>query len=159
MVGLYKSTTTPAQKRTALRESLQSDAITTLPGAFNPLSARLIQDIGGFSGVYLSGAVLANDLGLPDIGLTTLTEVVTRAGHVARATDLPVLVDADTGFGEPMSAARTIAELESAGLAGCHLEDQVNPKRCGHLDGKEVVPRDVMVRRIKAAVGERQDDN
>ena len=98
-------------------------------------------------------------VGLPDIGLTTLTEVAQRAGHIARATDLPVLVDADTGFGEPMSAARTVAALEDAGLAGCHLEDQVNPKRCGHLDGKEVVPTDLMVRRITAAVNERRDEN
>ena len=103
--------------------------------------------------------MLANDLGLPDIGLTTLTEVAQRAGQIARVTDLPVLVDADTGFGEPMSAARTIATLEDAGLAGCHLEDQVNPKRCGHLDGKEVVPTDLMVRRITAAVNERRDEN
>ena len=83
----------------------------------------------GFDGVYVSGAVLSADLGLPDIGLTTLSEVAGRAGSIARATDLPALVDADTGFGEPMSAAHTIAMLEDAGVAGCHLEDQVNPKR------------------------------
>ena len=159
MAGLFGSTVTNSEKRKALRQSLNDSAITTLPGAFNPLTARLIQDIGGFSGVYISGAVLANDLGMPDIGLTTLTEVATRAGQIARATDLPVLVDADTGFGEPMSAARTVAALEDAGLAGCHLEDQVNPKRCGHLDGKEVVPTDLMVRRITAAVNERRDDD
>ena len=88
-----------------------------------------------------------------------MTEVAQRSGQIARATDLPVLVDADTGFGEPMSAARTIAALEDAGLAGCHLEDQVNPKRCGHLDGKEVVDKDIMVRRISAAVNERRDPN
>ena len=130
-----------------------------MPGAFSPLVARLIEDIGGFGGVYVSGAVVANDLGLPDIGLTTLSEVAHRAGQIARVTDLPVLVDADTGFGEPMSAARTVAEFEAAGVAGLHLEDQVNPKRCGHLDGKEVVPRDVMLRRISAAVRERADDS
>ncbi|AKK10493.1 methylisocitrate lyase [Corynebacterium uterequi] len=155
---LFAPATTPHERRVALRDSLTADAITTLPGAFNPLTARLIEDLGLFSGVYVSGAVLANDLGLPDIGLTTLTEVATRAGHIARATTLPVLVDADTGFGEPMSAARTVAEFESAGLAGCHFEDQVNPKRCGHLDGKEVVPTEVMVRRIAAAATERRDD-
>lgn len=159
MAGLFGSTTTNAQKRAAFRASLESSELTKLPGAFNPLTARLIQDIGGFEGVYISGAVLANDLGLPDIGLTTLTEVAQRSGQIARVTDLPVLVDADTGFGEPMSAARTIATLEDAGLAGCHLEDQVNPKRCGHLDGKEVVPTDLMVRRIAAAVNERRDEN
>ncbi|MGV0325758.1 methylisocitrate lyase [Corynebacterium confusum] len=159
MAGLFGSTVTDTEKRQALRQALADENITTLPGAFNPLTARLIQDIGGFGGVYISGAVLANDLGLPDIGLTTLTEVAQRAGQIARVTDLPVLVDADTGFGEPMSAARTIAALEDAGLAGCHLEDQVNPKRCGHLDGKEVVETDVMVRRIAAAVNERRDEN
>lgn len=159
MAGLFGSTKTNAEKRKAFRNSLESDELTRLPGAFNPLTARLIQDIGGFEGVYISGAVLVNDLGFPDIGLTTLTEVSQRAGQIARATDLPVLVDADTGFGEPMSAARTIASLEDAGLAGCHLEDQVNPKRCGHLDGKEVVPTELMVRRITAAVNERRDEN
>ncbi|APT93136.1 methylisocitrate lyase [Corynebacterium phocae] len=159
MAGLFGSTISNAEKRRRFREALSAPEITTLPGAFNPLTARLIQDIGGFGGVYISGAVLANDLGLPDIGLTTLTEVATRAGQIARVTDLPVLVDADTGFGEPMSAARTVAALEDAGLAGCHLEDQINPKRCGHLDGKEVVPTDLMVRRISAAAKERRDDN
>lgn len=149
---------TPHERRKALRESLAADTITKLPGAFNPLTARLIEDIGAFEGVYVSGAVVANDLGLPDIGLTTLSEVANRGGQIARATNLPVLIDADTGFGEPMSAARTVAEFEAAGLAALHLEDQVNPKRCGHLDGKEVVPRDLMVRRITAAVRERSDD-
>lgn len=155
---MFVPDTTPNERRLALRASLESAEITKLPGAFNPLTARLIEDIGGFEGVYVSGAVLANDLGLPDIGLTTLTEVAQRGGHIARATNLPVLIDADTGFGEPMSAARTVAEFEAAGLASLHLEDQVNPKRCGHLDGKEVVPRDLMVRRISAAVKERHDD-
>lgn len=108
--------------------------------------------------MYVSGAVVAADLALPDIGLTTLTEVAHRSRQIARVTDLPVLVDADTGFGEPMSAARTVSELEDAGVAGCHLEDQVNPKRCGHLDGKEVVGTDIMVRRIAAAVNERRDE-
>lgn len=156
---MFKPDKTPNERRKALRASLVDEKITTLPGAFNPLTARLIEDIGSFSGVYVSGAVVANDLGLPDIGLTTLSEVANRGGQIARATNLPVLIDADTGFGEPMSAARTVAEFEAAGLAGLHLEDQVNPKRCGHLDGKEVVPRDLMIRRITAAVRERQDDD
>ncbi|WP_281453358.1 isocitrate lyase/PEP mutase family protein, partial [Paenarthrobacter nitroguajacolicus] len=144
------STTTPEQKRLKLRELLASGTVTQFPGAFNPLSARLIEE-KGFAGVYISGAVLANDLGLPDIGLTTLTEVATRAGQIARMTDLPSLVDADTGFGEPMNVARTIQELENAGLAGCHIEDQFNPKRCGHLDGKNVVDLDTATKRIRAA--------
>ncbi|GAA4669599.1 methylisocitrate lyase [Gordonia humi] len=152
------SQTTPEQKRKRLRETLAGDQIARFPGAFNPLSARLIEE-KGFPGVYISGAVLANDLGLPDIGLTTLTEVATRAGQIARMTDLPAIVDADTGFGEAMNVARTVQELENAGLAGCHIEDQVNPKRCGHLDGKAVVGLDVAVKRIRAAVDARRDGN
>jgi methylisocitrate lyase len=152
------SKTTPEQKRLALRAALASGRIQQFPGAFNPLSARLIQE-KGFPGVYISGAVLANDLGLPDIGLTTLTEVATRAGQIARMTDLPAIVDADTGFGEPMNVARTVQELENAGLSGCHIEDQVNPKRCGHLDGKAVVDLDTALKRIRAAADARRDPN
>ena len=113
------SKVTPEQKRIRFRELLASGTIQQFPGAFNPLSARLIEE-KGFAGVYISGAVLANDLGLPDIGLTTLTEVATRAGQIARMTDLPAIVDADTGFGEPMNVARSVQELENAGLAGLH---------------------------------------
>ncbi|MER8187291.1 methylisocitrate lyase [Kitasatospora sp. NPDC094015] len=148
--------TTPAQRRRALRERLATGRLLTMPGALNPLTARLIQDTG-FEAAYLSGAVLAADLGLPDIGLTTATEVAARAQQTTRATDLPVLIDADTGFGEPMNAARTVQLMEDAGLAGLHLEDQVNPKRCGHLDGKAVVPREEMARRLRAAVDARRD--
>ena len=101
---MFKPDTTPNERRKALRASLVDEKITTLPGAFNPLTARLIEDIGSFSGVYVSGAVVANDLGLPDIGLTTLSEVANRGGQIARATNLPVLIDADTGFGEPQPA-------------------------------------------------------
>ena len=126
------STKTAEQKRIDLRETLKQGGAQQFPGAFTPLSAKLIQE-KGFEGVYLSGAVMANELGLPDIGLTTLSEVATQAAQVASATDLPVLVDADTGFGEPMNAARTVQALEDAGVAGLHIEDQVNPKRCGHL--------------------------
>lgn len=151
------SSTVPAtEKRRRFRELLAGDGIVRMPGAFTPLSTRLIQE-KGFEGVYLSGAVMANELGLPDIGLTTLTEVATRAAQVASATDLPVLVDADTGFGEPMNVARTVQVLEDAGVAGLHIEDQVNPKRCGHLDGKEVVGERAAVQRIRAAVQGRRD--
>lgn len=152
------SKVTPEQKRTDFREKLASGELNVFPGAFNPHSAQLIQD-KNFDGVYISGAVLAADLGLPDIGLTTLTEVSTRAGQIARMTDLPCLVDADTGFGEPMNLARTVQELENAGLAGCHVEDQVNPKRCGHLDGKDVVDLLTATKRIKAAAEARRDAN
>ena len=128
-----------AEKRAAFRAGLDSGRLQRFPGAFSPLVAKLVAEIG-FEGVYVSGAVLSADLGLPDIGLTTLTEVAARGAQIAGVTDLPTLIDADTGFGEPMSAARTVTILEDAGLAGCHIEDQVNPKRCGHLDGKAVVP-------------------
>ncbi|MEV8605829.1 methylisocitrate lyase [Streptomyces griseoviridis] len=148
--------TTPAERRRAFREQLASGRLLRMPGAINPLTARLIQDTG-FDAVYLSGAVLAADLGLPDIGLTTSTEIAARAQQTTRVTDLPVLVDADTGFGEPMNAARTVQLLEDAGVAGLHLEDQVNPKRCGHLDGKTVTAREEMVRRIRAAAAARRD--
>jgi len=152
------STRTPAEKRAAFRAALASGELQRFPGAFNPLSAKLIQD-KGFEGVYISGAVISADLGLPDVGLTTLTEVATRARQIARMTDLPSLVDADTGFGEPMNVARTVQELEDAGVAGLHIEDQVNPKRCGHLDGKAVVDADTAIKRIRAAVSARRDPN
>ena len=118
--------------------------------------AKLIER-QGFDGVYVSGAALAADLGLPDIGLVTQSEVTTRAQAIARACTLPVIVDVDTGFGAPLNAARTVALLEEAGLAGCHLEDQENPKRCGHLDRKTLVPTAEMVRRVRAAAEARRD--
>ena len=152
------ATQTAAQKRVRLRELLTPGAAQPFPGAFTPLTAKLIQD-KGFPGVYISGAVLANELGLPDVGLTSLSEVAARGGQIARMTDLPCLIDADTGFGEPMNVARTIQELEDAGLAGCHIEDQFNPKRCGHLDGKNMVDIDTAVKRIRAAVDGRRDPN
>jgi len=152
------STTTPAEKRRIFRERLASGELLRFPGAFNPLSARLIEQ-KGFDGVYISGAVLSADLGLPDIGLTTLTEVAGRAKQIARMTELPAIVDADTGFGEPMNVARTIQELEDAGLAGTHIEDQINPKRCGHLDGKSVVDENTAIKRIRAAADARRDEN
>ena len=150
--------TSPAEKRANLRAALNSGVLQRFPGSFNPLSAKLIQE-KGFEGVYISGAVLSAELGLPDIGLTTLTEVAGRAGQIARMTDLPAIVDADTGFGEPMNVARTVQTLEDAGVAGLHIEDQVNPKRCGHLDGKAVVDTDTAAKRIRAAVDARRDDN
>lgn len=152
------STVTADTKRQLLRERLASGDLLRFPGAFNPLSAKLIQD-KGFDGVYISGAVISADLGLPDIGLTTLTEVAMRAGQIARMTDLPAIVDADTGFGEPMNVARTVQTLEDAGVAGLHIEDQVNPKRCGHLDGKAVVDSETAVQRIRAAATARRDPN
>ena len=158
MTGLIAAPPSAAAKRIVFRAGLSSGKIQRLPGAINPLTAKLIQEIG-FEGVYVSGGAFSAGLGLPDIGLTTLTEVVAHSRQIAGVTDLPVLIDADTGFGEPMSAARTVLAAEDAGLAGLHLEDQVNPKRCGHLDGKAIVPTDEMVRRLRAAVTARRDPN
>lgn len=154
---MLETTTTPAQRRRALRDALGSGRLLRFPGAFSPLSARLIER-HRFDGVYISGSVIAADLGLPDVGLTTLTEVAARAQQIARVTDLPCIVDADTGFGEAMNVARTVQVLEDAGVAGCHIEDQVNPKRCGHLDGKSVVPLADALQRIKAAAEGRRDE-
>ncbi|MHA6695397.1 methylisocitrate lyase [Homoserinimonas sp. A520] len=150
--------TSPTEKRANLRAALKTGELLRFPGAFNPLSAKLIQE-KGFEGVYISGAVLSAELGLPDIGLTTLTEVAQRAGQIARMSDLPAIVDADTGFGEPMNVARTVQTLEDAGVAGLHIEDQVNPKRCGHLDGKAVVDSGTAIKRIRAAADARRDQN
>lgn len=146
------------QRRRDFRAALNSGTIQKFPGAFSPLVAQLVEDLGLFEGVYVSGAALSADLGLPDIGLTTLTEVATRSEQIARMTTLPVLADADTGFGEPLNLARTVHTMEGIGLAGIHIEDQVNPKRCGHLDGKAIVSTDDMVRRVRAAVNARRDD-
>ena len=149
---------TAAEKRVALREGLKSGSILKFPGSHAPLVSLEIER-QGFDGIYISGAALSADLCLPDIGLTTLTEVTQRGRQIARVTSLPAIIDIDTGFGEPMSAARTIQELEELGIAGCHLEDQENPKRCGHLDNKSLVSRDDMARKIMAAVDAKKDQN
>jgi len=144
-----------AVKRADFVKALNSKKLLRFPGAYNPLCAKLIAEIG-FDGVYISGAVLSNDLGIPDIGLTSLDYVSNRSEQITKVTDLPTIVDADTGFGD---CGKTIQTLEAKGLAGCHLEDQVPEKRCGHLDNKELVSRDEMVKRIKDAVKARKDKN
>jgi len=146
------------EKRKSFREALNSGKLLQFPGAYNPMVAMLIEQTG-FNGVYVSGAVMANSLGIPDIGMTTLTEVSQTASSIARVTNLPTIMDIDTGFGETMSVARTIKELTFLGLSGCHLEDQVNPKRCGHLDNKELVETSAMVRKVKAAADAKSDPN
>jgi methylisocitrate lyase len=134
-----------------------SKGCVALPGVPNAALARQVER-AGFSAVYISGAGLANaTAGVPDIGLLTLTEVAQLAGYVAKAVKIPALVDADTGFGGAESVARTIFELERAGLAGCHIEDQEFPKRCGHLAGKTLIPADEMAEKIKAAMRARCD--
>ena len=129
-----------------------------LPGAFNALTAKLIQRTG-FKGVYISGAGLNNGAGFPDIGLLTLTEFATMASYIANATDLPCVCDADTGFGEAVNVSRCVKEMERAGVAAIHIEDQVFPKRCGHLSGQQLIPVEQMVRKIKTAVLSREDEN
>ncbi|MDH4128967.1 MAG: methylisocitrate lyase [Spirochaetota bacterium] len=146
------------QKRIDLSSALKSNKLLRFPGAFSPLVSMLIEQIG-FDGVYISGAVLSNDLGLPDIGLTTLTEVSSRGRAIARVTSLPSIIDIDTGFGEILNVARSIQEMEELGISGCHIEDQVNPKRCGHLDHKNIVDTDVMVKKIKSAAKAKCDTN
>jgi methylisocitrate lyase len=153
---MFYSHHTPNAKRKTLRAALSSGRLLTFPGAFNALSARMIEN-AGFDGVYFSGHGIAADLGLPDIGLTTSTEVADRSHSLARIIDIPTIADADTGFGEPLSVVRTIQSFEDAGLAGCHIEDQQNPKKCGHMDGVSVVDLDVARRRIRAAVRARRD--
>ena len=146
---------TVSEKRSNLIKNLKSKKLLRFPGAYNPLCAKLIAEIG-FDGVYVSGGVMSNDLGLPDIGLTTLDQVSYRSNQIARVTDLPTIVDIDTGFG---NCKKTIEIFESKGLAGCHLEDQIAEKRCGHLDNKELVSKEEMVKKIQVSVKARNDKN
>ena len=144
-----------SQKRLDLVNSLKSKKLLRFPGAYNPLCAKLIAEIG-FDGIYISGGVMANDLGIPDIGLTTLDHVSYRSSQISQATDLPSIVDADTGFKD---CKKTISVIESKGLSGCHIEDQVDEKRCGHLDNKEIIPVETMIKKIDTAVKARKDNN
>lgn len=133
-----------------LRRLISGGGCLPVPGVFAPSVALLAQK-AGFKAVYLSGAAHSGLLGLPDIGLTTLSEVAAAAAQITSVTTLPLIVDVDTGFGEALNVARTVAEMEKAGAAGIQIEDQVMPKRCGHLDGKQVVSMEEMVRKIVAA--------
>jgi methylisocitrate lyase len=149
----------PSEKRKNFRAALKTGKLLQFPGSWSPLVSMAIEK-QGFDGVYISGSVLSNDLGYPDIGLTTLSEVAQRGRQIARTTKLPTILDIDTGFGEPMSATRTVQEMIEMGLAGCHIEDQMNPKRCGHLDGKALVSSDDMIRKVRAAArGKKLDEN
>ena len=148
--------TSSTKKRSDLRKALATGKLLRFPGAFSPLVAKLIEDIG-FEGVYISGAVISNMLGLPDIGLTTLSEVSQTGTAISRVTNLPSIIDADTGFGEASNVARTTQILEDSGVSGMHLEDQVNPKRCGHLDNKQIVLAQEMIKKVKSAAKARRD--
>ena len=145
----------PEEKRKILSQKLKSNKILRVPGAYNPLTAKVIEEIG-YDAVYVSGGVMANDLGFPDIGLTTLEDVSTRSYLISRVTNLPTIVDIDTGF---KSCEKTIQTFEEFGVAAVHLEDQVERKRCGHLDNKELISTDKMVNKIKECVKAKKDKN
>jgi len=138
-----------------LRRAWEKEAI-AMPGVFDALVARMAERLG-FSAIYLSGAALSASAGVPDVGLLTVTEFVERARTITQATTLPLLCDADTGFGEALNVERTVRLFESAGVAGIHLEDQEMPKRCGHLSGKRLVAPEVMAAKVRAAVAARKD--
>src|SRR5947209_9918097 len=143
---------------TQLRQLLAGPDMIVAPGAYDALSARLIAQ-AGFSAVYMTGfGTAASILGQPDVGLLTMTEMLSRAAAIASVVgDLPLIADADTGYGNPINVRRTIREYERAGVAGLHIEDQVWPKKCGHMEGKQVIPMDEMVQKVRAAVEARQD--
>jgi len=141
--------------RKDFKKKLKSNKILKFPGAYNPLTAKLIEEIS-FDGIYISGAVMANDLGIPDIGLTNLKEVSYRANQISRVTDLPSIVDADTGFKD---CKKTIETFEALGISGCHIEDQIDQKRCGHLDNKEIISKNDMVKKIEISIKARKDNN
>ena len=143
------------QKRIDLDTKLKSNKILRVPGAYNPLTAKLIEEIG-YDAVYVSGGVMANDLGFPDIGLTTLQDVSTRSYLISRVTNLPTIVDIDTGF---KSCKETIETFEEFGVAAVHLEDQIEQKRCGHLDNKELISKEKMIDKIKECVNAKKDKN
>jgi methylisocitrate lyase len=152
-------TVSATDKRQNLRAPLKTGQLLQFPGSWSPLLSMAIGR-EGFDGVYISGSVLSNDLGYPDVGLTSLTEVTQRGRQISRTTARPSLIDIDTGFGEPLNVVRSIQELIELGISGCHLEDQVNPKRCGHLDGKQLVSKEEMARKIRAAIlGRKSDEN
>ena len=145
----------PKEKRASLVQKLKSNKILRVPGAYNPLTAKVIEEIG-YDAVYVSGGVMANDLGFPDIGLTTLEDVSTRSYLISRVTNLPTIVDIDTGF---KSCEKTIQTFEEFGVAAVHLEDQIERKRCGHLDNKELISTDEMIKKIKECVSAKKDEN
>ena len=145
----------PEEKRLDFDEKLKSKKILRIPGAYNPLTAKLIEEIG-YDGVYVSGGVMSNDLGYPDIGLTTLKDVSYRSNQIARVTNLPTIVDIDTGF---KSCKKTIETFENFGITAVHIEDQIEQKRCGHLENKELIPKEEMIKKIKECVNSKKDKN
>jgi len=146
---------TAEEKRIELDQKLKSKKILRVPGAYNPLTAKLIEEIG-YDAVYVSGGVMSNDLGYPDIGLTTLKDVSYRSNQIARVTNLPTIVDIDTGF---KSCKESIEIFENVGVSAVHLEDQIEQKRCGHLDNKELISKDQMINKIKECIKAKKDKN
>ena len=145
----------PEEKREEFDKKLKAKKILRVPGAYNPLTAKVIEEIG-YDAVYVSGGVMSNDLGYPDIGLTTLQDVSSRANQIARVTNLPTIVDIDTGF---KSCKETIETFEKFGITGVHIEDQVAQKRCGHLENKELVTKEEMIKKVKECVNSKKDKN
>jgi 2-methylisocitrate lyase-like PEP mutase family enzyme len=143
-------------KAARMRELLRRGGMVVAPGAYDCITARLIER-AGFDAVYMTGAGTAATLGYPDFGLITMSEMVANAGRIAAAVNVPVVADADTGYGNELNVVRTVREYEIAGVAGIHIEDQSFPKKCGHLDGKEIVPREEWLAKIRAAAASRQD--
>ena len=143
-------------ERAELRKLLAAPEMLVAPGGYDGITARLIEQ-AGFGAVYMTGAGTAASFGLPDYGLLSMTEMVANAARMVRATRLPVIADADTGYGTELNVVRTVQEHERAGTAAIHIEDQVSPKRCGHLDGKELVSREEFLAKIRAAVATRRD--
>jgi 2-methylisocitrate lyase-like PEP mutase family enzyme len=144
------------KSRQTFKQLLQRDRLLVAPGCFDGLSARLIQE-AGFEAAYLSGGAVARSMGVPDIGLVTLSEVIDRAAQVASVVNIPIIADADTGYGNAVNLVRAVREFERSGVAAIHIEDQITPKRCGHLDGKEVIPLEEMEKKLEAALASRSD--
>ncbi len=144
--------------RQTLKKLLQRDKLLVAPGCFDGLSARLVQE-AGYEAAYLSGGAVARSMGIPDIGLVSMSEAIERAAQVVAVVKIPVIADADTGYGNAVNLVRTVREFERVGVAAIHIEDQITPKRCGHLDGKEVIPLAEMEAKLKAALAARTDSD
>lgn len=142
--------------RQVLKQLFQRDRLLVAPGCFDGLSARLVEE-AGFEAAYLSGGAVARSMGIPDIGLVTMSEVIERAAQVVAAVKIPIIADADTGYGNAINLVRSVREFERTGVAAIHIEDQITPKRCGHLDGKEVIPLAEMEKKLQAALASRSD--
>ena len=140
--------------RQVLKQLFKRDRLLVAPGCFDGLSARLVEE-AGFDAAYLSGGAVARSMGIPDIGLVTMSEVIERAAQVVSAVKIPIIADADTGYGNAVNLVRSVKEFERTGVAAIHIEDQITPKRCGHLDGKEVIPLAEMEKKLEAALASR----